>query len=164
MVMSMLVAITIALVTTLPLPTTTATVTATDTATDTAIATVTGTARHEQALHHTRSLGGTEDDIIMAPLDVKYKTLGASFENTLRNCLGKHCFDQKPDGSSFETVGLLAPPASAGEDILNAIVKSGVSIVSSSVHLEYDSHVPAYGYGKNHGWSRIVRLVRYIFV
>lgn len=23
-----------------------------------------------------------------------------------------------------------------------------------------DSHVPAYGYGKNHGWSRIIRIVR----
>ena len=25
--------------------------------------------------------------------------------------------------------------------------------------LELNSHVPAYGYGKNHGWSRIVRFV-----
>lgn len=100
------------------------------------------------------------DDEMPSALDVNYKTVTASFENTLRNCLGQHCFDQKPDGSSFETVGLLAPPESAGEDIINAISMSGGSVTSSAIHLEYDTHVPAYGYGKNHGWSRIIRLVR----
>jgi hypothetical protein len=89
-----------------------------------------------------------------------YKTYTSSFEDTLRNCLGKHCFDQKPDGYSFELVGLLGPPSSFGEDILNAVTMSGGNIMSSDVHMEYNTHVPAYGYGKNHGWSRIIRLVR----
>ena len=96
----------------------------------------------------------------LSKTDINYNTYTTSFEDTLRNCLGQHCFDQKPDGSTFETVGLLAPPNSAGDDIIQAISKSGGSVQSSSVHLEYNTHVPAYGYGKNHGWSRIIRLVR----
>ena len=31
---------------------------------------------------------------------------------------------------------------------------------AKDTELTVDSHVPAYGYGKNHGWSRIIRLVR----
>lgn len=92
--------------------------------------------------------------------DVNYHTYTTSFEDTLRNCLGPHCFDQKPEGYSFQTVGLLAPPSSGAEEILETITKSGGAVVTTAVHLEYSTHVPAYGYGKNHGWSRIIRLVR----
>mmetsp|Transcript_1612 Transcript_1612/g.3025 ORF Transcript_1612/g.3025 Transcript_1612/m.3025 type:complete len:350 (+) Transcript_1612:123-1172(+) len=119
-----------------------------------------GTIGKDNADSRLMSLAYVHDDKTPSALDISYKTLTASFENTLRNCLGQHCFDQKPDGSSFETVGLLAPPESAGRDIIDAIRMSGGSVTSAAIHLEYDTHVPAYGYGKNHGWSRIIRLVR----
>lgn len=32
----------------------------------------------------------------------------------------------------------------------------------SSLTLTFDTHVPPYGYGKNHGWSRIIRISRKI--
>lgn len=99
-------------------------------------------------------------DTLVTSNDLNYQQHTTSFEDTLRNCLGIHCFDQKPEGYAYETVGLLAPPFSAGEDIISAITQSGAGVMTSSVHLEYNTHVPAYGYGKNHGWSRIIRLVR----
>ena len=30
----------------------------------------------------------------------------------------------------------------------------------SNIEILTDTHVPAYGYGKNHGWSRIIRIYR----
>lgn len=36
----------------------------------------------------------------------------------------------------------------------------GLPTSGKDVEVVLDSHVPAYGYGKNHGWSRIVRIVR----
>ena len=92
--------------------------------------------------------------------DNYYNIYTLSFFNTLRNCLGKYCFDQRPVGYTYDTVGLLAPPRSGGEEIMSTIINSGGNVKSSDVYLEYDTHVPAYGYGKNHGWSRIIRLVR----
>jgi hypothetical protein len=30
------------------------------------------------------------------------------------------------------------------------------------LYVYLDTHVPAYGYGKNHGWSRIIRITRHL--
>ena len=92
----------------------------------------------------------------------------SSFDSTVRSCLGIKCFDERtldPNGISIDRVGLLAPLNSGGEDIFNFLVNlMGESKKSNKndIELIYDTHVPAYGYGKNHGWSRIIRLTRRI--
>jgi hypothetical protein len=80
------------------------------------------------------------------------------FEGTLRNCLGPKCFDMVAAGT--DRIGLLAPPNTGAENIINAIVMAGVPLVTNKYGIISTTNVPAYGYGKNHGWSRIIRLVR----
>ena len=92
----------------------------------------------------------------------------SNFESTLRSCLGPNCFDENvllPDGSQVTRVGILAPLNSGGEDILRMLLRQMEkpdATSRSKIHLVYETHVPAYGYGKNHGWSRIIRLSRKI--
>jgi hypothetical protein len=80
------------------------------------------------------------------------------FEPTIRSCLGAKCFDMPANG--LERIGLLAPPSSGAEALLRTINRITPNLDSSKAKILVESAVPAYGYGKNHGWSRIIRLVR----
>ena len=96
------------------------------------------------------------------------ENVSGNFESTLRGCLGPNCFDEdvlQPDGSRGARVGMLAPLNSGGEDILRVLLnlmEKPNAASKSQIYLIHETHVPAYGYGKNHGWSRIIRLVRKI--
>lgn len=99
----------------------------------------------------------------------KVEESASNFESTIRSCLGPNCFDEKvqlPDGSTIDRVGLLAPMNSGGHEIFTLLEslreKPKSKSNSSPIILIYETHVPAYGYGKNHGWSRIIRLSRKI--
>jgi hypothetical protein len=105
------------------------------------------------------------------PILITMEKATSRFETTMRNCLGPDCFDEKvrlSDGSKIDRVGLLAPLNSGGEDLLVILKKLGKQPNSKAkfprapVDLVYETHVPTYGYGKNHGWSRIIRLSRKI--
>lgn len=78
------------------------------------------------------------------------------FELTMRNCLGTFCFDEAVN--EIDRIGVLSPYFSGG-DIITKFLKKHSSDLSK-IDLIYDSNVPAYGYGKNHGWTRIIRIVR----
>ena len=84
-----------------------------------------------------------------------------TFENTFRSCLSPKCYD-KPMGEAGDMVriGLLSVPGT-GYELLNEL-KEEITETPKSHHLVFDTHVPAYGYGKNHGWSRIIRFSRNI--
>ena len=95
--------------------------------------------------------------------------LDKDIEDTIRNCLGRQCFDEKPliPGSTSRTidrVGLLAPSNSGGEIILRIVEEIAKNQLGDAAGTLFvlDTHVPTYGYGKNHGWARIVRLYRSI--
>ena len=45
---------------------------------------------------------------------------------------------------------------SGAEVILKYLKMFGPS--EEKIEVIYDTHVPAYGYGKNHGWTRIIRI------
>lgn len=81
------------------------------------------------------------------------------YVSTLRSCLGANCFDEPIEPIKLFRVGILAPPSSGTNVILDMLLRAGVKN-SSKLEVLGDTHVPPYGYGKNHGWSRIVRLVR----
>lgn len=84
-----------------------------------------------------------------------------TFGNTLRSCLGSSCYD-KPMGSAGNIVriGVLTLPGT-GSDIFLKLQKS-ISDPPANHFIVQDTHVPAYGYGKNHGWTRIIRFARNI--
>lgn len=95
----------------------------------------------------------------------------STFVSTLRSCIGPECFDQtvcQLDGSNIDRVSLLSPALAGAEEIQNLLMRlgnqngNGRKSRKPFIDLIYESHVPAYGYGKNHGWSRIIRLSRKI--
>jgi hypothetical protein len=97
--------------------------------------------------------------------------LSSIFTSTLRSCIGPECFDEtvrQSDGSNIDRVGLLSPALSGGKEIRNLLMRLGKQSETGRkskkpfIDLIYDTHVPAYGYGKNHGFSRIIRLSRKI--
>jgi hypothetical protein len=96
------------------------------------------------------------------PLIRKYANsidlINDQFESTIRNCLGAKCFDMAVNG--VDRVGFLAPPVSGVEQLLHTILKGGIQLSTPNLHFISTTNVPAYGYGKNHGWSRIIRIVR----
>jgi len=81
------------------------------------------------------------------------------FISTIKNCLGHFCFSDKVVATNTSRVGILAPMSSGGAVFAQMMRNTGVSL-DKSIEISWDTHVPAYGYGKNHGWSKIIRLVR----
>ena len=90
-----------------------------------------------------------------APFEAKLLPLEMSeFRGTLRSCLGAACLTATPAGSRRPRVALLSPSESATARALWSLV----SVRARDVELVIDSHAPCYGYGRNHGLTRIVRL------
>ena len=86
------------------------------------------------------------------------------YESTLKSCLGSRCFDQlvsvRP-GQTIARVGFLVIPNSGGEIVYEFLKEFfPTDLAKAPVDVILDTHVPAYGYGKNHGWSSIVRVSR----
>ncbi len=84
-----------------------------------------------------------------------------AYESTLRSCLGSKCFNQPviQSGKEVIRIGFLYFPGSGGELLYDFIFPF---INDGKVRIEFiqSTQVPAYGYGKNHGWSSIIRLTR----
>lgn len=85
------------------------------------------------------------------------------FESTLRSCIGSRCFNQlvKIGTDYVYRVGLVALPHTGAEllmDLLNELNSKNNGKVKFEII--YSLNVPAYGYGKNHGWSSIIRISR----
>ena len=90
-----------------------------------------------------------------------------NFESTIRSCLSSSCFDEavkENDGTNNYRIGILAPPNSGSDTLLKIINKALLKEKKKNINIIIDTHVPAYGYGKNHGWSRVIRLVRPILL
>jgi hypothetical protein len=87
----------------------------------------------------------------------------AAFEQTLRSCLGAACYTATPKGSKAEArIALLAPPSEAADAFFAwyvALAKRG-GATARKVEWIQTAHAPPYGYGKNHGYTRIVRAAR----
>lgn len=93
---------------------------------------------------------------------INLRNVEANYESTFRSCLGANCFAEPVISRSAKKqvrIGLLAPDLSGAEAVLKMLRHVGLHD-NDDVEVVLDTHVPAYGYGKNHGWSRIIRLVR----
>lgn len=87
-----------------------------------------------------------------------------SFETTMRSCLGSFCFDDAVKSTAHKDVvrvGLLMPDNIGSQTLINMLHAGGLK-TGESLELIYASNVPPYGYGKNHGWSRIIRISNHI--
>ena len=83
------------------------------------------------------------------------------FGSTIRSCLSVKCYD-KPMGPTNDIVrvGVLSLPGT-GAEVVEEICRVAAKIPNNH-NIVFDTNVPAYGYGKNHGWTRIIRFSRNI--
>ncbi len=84
------------------------------------------------------------------------------FESTLRSCLSNECYNAQvtyKDGTKRDRIGFLAPDISGMDSLVHMLSRAAKKDLAVDFNVVVDSHVPPYGYGKNHGWSRIVRFV-----
>lgn len=82
------------------------------------------------------------------------------FQSTMRSCLGKGCFDDPVDtggGMHTNRVAVLMPFRDGSEPLVHMILKASGGNMKK-IDIIFDTNVPPYGYGKNHGWSRIIRV------
>ena len=118
--------------------------------------------QNDRSLPDVRSSSAAASDPTLTSLEAS----SSIFESTLRSCLGANCFDKDAhdsNGIAIDRVGLLAPINSGGEEILlfmTKYIEQPRKSKKTPIELVYETHVPPYGYGKNHGWSRIIRLTR----
>lgn len=79
-----------------------------------------------------------------------------------RSCLGVRCFNQPvtQNGQDLIRVGFLYFPNSGAELLFELLNPFFINGKNAQIEVVPDTHVPAYGYGKNHGWSSIVRVAR----
>jgi len=77
------------------------------------------------------------------------------FRRTLRSCLGGDSCEGHVPSKKRSRVALLALPTSATARALWTLVRR---YSSRDVDFVLGAHAPAYGYGKTHGFAKIVRL------
>ena len=89
------------------------------------------------------------------------------FTSTLKQCLpvdqGEKCKIFVPE--STERIGIITPPGTIATSLLkliNTVVSKGKKAEGSKTQkLEIipTTHIPPYGYGKSHGYTRLIRIV-----
>jgi hypothetical protein len=90
------------------------------------------------------------------------------FTNTLKSCLpsekGEACKIFVPE--STERIGIISPPGETATSLLKlveSVVKHGKKMGGSdqaiAIELISTTHIPPYGYGKTHGYTRLIRVV-----
>lgn len=87
------------------------------------------------------------------------------FDSTLRSCLSNECYNAPvtyKDGVKRDRIGFLAPDPQGMSSLLGLLNKASKKDLAKDFNVVLDTHVPPYGYGKNHGWTRIVRFVHRI--
>jgi hypothetical protein len=93
----------------------------------------------------------------------KFSQLEYTYQSTFRNCLGATCFNAEVTTDSGKTilrVGILGLEAAGSQSIYDMLRKVVSQKEFAKFDVVTDTHVPPYGYGKNHGWSSIIRISR----
>lgn len=87
------------------------------------------------------------------------------FRDTIKSCLpksNKHCKLFIPENTTTQRVAVIAPPgdmANAFQHLLELAVDQAQLKTKVDIALIPTTHIPPYGYGKTHGWTRIIRIV-----
>lgn len=110
----------------------------------------------------TSDVAGTEREYRGVVEDVGLTKAVKAFEASIKSCLGAQCFDEKSTQHPISRIGFLSPDTHGVDKLLDLVLLAGKKaklIDDGKRSAEVSTNVPAYGYGKNHGWSRIVRIV-----
>jgi len=104
------------------------------------------------------SLANNNDDADLFPDDLQHE----AFFETLKSCTDTNnkCKTYIPPGSPVERIAILRPPGALAF-VLDTFVAEVVRLhgkQKQKVELIPTSHVPPYGYGKTHGYTKIIRL------
>ncbi len=87
-----------------------------------------------------------------------------ALEATYKSCLDSNCLQatvKQADGQELQRIGLLIPdPYFYHQLLVNKLQEFPNKDIPKN--FAFSSHVPPYGYGKNHGWTKIIRLVENI--
>ncbi len=87
-----------------------------------------------------------------------------ALEATYKSCLDSNCLQatiKQADGQELQRIGLLvADPYFNHKPLVNKLQEFPNKDIPKN--FAFSSHVPPYGYGKNHGWTKIIRLVENI--
>lgn len=89
----------------------------------------------------------------------------SKFQTTIRSCLGSYCMDERftdadHNNDKIERIGILLPDKRIQwQHMIDQMKSFDNGKLSSKRNIIASTHVPAYGYGRNHGWSRIVRIL-----
>jgi hypothetical protein len=113
----------------------------------------------DTSVHKTSTSSGSTK--ILPPLSNEKR-----FFDTFRSCLSpQKCFQHVPDGSQVQRIAILSPPGTLFNDFVDILKKALLAHYSNSmeemnaaIKLLPSSHVPPYGYGKNHGLTKIIRV------
>ena len=113
-------------------------------------------ARSEHDLH---VMEEHELKALVEPVKLEWEN---SFRGTVKSCLptlNKMCQTYIP--KDIPRVAILAPPGDFG----NWIFKWAAAVIdtklgsTAKMDLQLISHVPPYGYGKTHGWTKLIRII-----
>ena len=93
------------------------------------------------------------------------------FWKSIKSCLPKYrekCQEFIPDGVTKPRVAVLSPPGMFGEWAFNWIQRKvmesieddpDVNSIEDVMDLHHVTHIVPYGYGKSHGWTRLIRVM-----
>lgn len=83
-----------------------------------------------------------------------------AFEASIKSCLGAQCFDEKSTDQPVSRIGFLSPDTHGVQELLDLVLIAGknAKLIDGKRSAELCTNVPPYGYGKNHGWGRIIRI------
>ena len=100
----------------------------------------------------------------------KILTVALSSENTflstIRSCIPANntkCMQYIPPGTNAQRIAVLVPPGEFGRWMISWIVRTVWETFgheqSEKLQLIPISHIPPYGYGKTHGWTKMIRIL-----
>jgi len=125
----------------------------------------------DTAVHAPKPDTTTESNALLAPsLDLRLAMQEEIFKMTLYECTGKMspreaskpCLRHIPDNNQGkQRIVVLSTMDNIAREFasnLNLILSKEYPN-SDQIEITHSNHVPPYGYGKNHGWTKIVRLV-----
>jgi len=88
------------------------------------------------------------------------------FLSTIRSCIPANhtkCMQYIPPGTTAERIAVLVPPGEFGDWVTKWIIRTVRATFgkeqSEKLQLIHISHIPPYGYGKTHGWMKIIRVL-----
>ena len=115
-----------------------------------------GSAKTEHDMHV------MEEHELKAPVEVVKLDWEDSFRGSVKTCLptlNKMC--QTYIANGIPRVAILAPPGDFGDWIFKWASKVVDTKLGSTAKMDLQlvSHVPPYGYGKTHGWTKLIRIL-----